>query len=53
MCPAPDEDHCSESFLLGVDGSVTVLVSQWDRSKKKKVVIKENLVYLELVRPLL
>ena len=54
MFPAPDEDHCSESFLFGVDGSVTVLVSQWDRSKKKKkVVIKENLVYLELVRPLL
>lgn len=32
MFPAPDEDHCSESFLFGVDGSVTVLVSQWDRS---------------------
>lgn len=37
-------------FLFGVDGSVTVLVSQWDRSKT--IVIKEKckLVYLELVK---
>lgn len=46
-------DGAVSLFLFGVDGSVTVLVSQWDRSKT--IVIKEKckLVHLELVRPIL